>query len=321
MSEWFKKEAGFRYKVEAMVRLHYMDRYEESGDEEDGPTPFKDFETLDAALNEANAYVNCDGAYGRCPECGGKPFEATATRYGIGSYEERYASVVRIGLAANPNDPEDKGEWKACDENGTFWYERGCGDITVVKCLTATPRQVQDAWDRAKRSYRDYLDGKRESYTDVVIELGLQGRGWHSFTPFDEEGLPVVAKKAPAVWIDDKKDFMKNFSAASEHARGSEVAVKWHGSEVFPDEDRDVQWGTFDQAKSELWQKVRMVVGKMTRGEAKNFLHDLRIVIESGELDDEFDVAEAAETAKTPEEMAARTHEVAKRVAPQRVRD
>ena len=215
------------------------------------------------------------------PECGGEPFEATATRRRVGSLEERVAEVTRLGLCADPNDPEDEGEWKPCDQNGTFWSESDCGDLTVVH-LAAAPSQVREAWSRVKRSYRDYLDNKRESYTDVVTELGLQSQGWHSFTPIDEEELPVGAEKEPAVWIDDKKDFMKCFTAASKRAWGGEVAVGWHGAEILPNESRDVvQWGPLDQGLDYLWQKTRKTVGEMTRGEAEDFLHDLRIVIES----------------------------------------
>lgn len=317
MSERFRKEAGFRYGVEGYTVLHCLDGREEFHIASIEPALSEDYETLDKAISEAKAYVNCDGAYGRCPECGGKPFEATATRRRVGSLEERVAEVVRLGLAADQDDPEDEGEWKPCDENGTFWNESDCGGCNVVQ-LDAAPSQVREAWSRVKRSYRDYLDCKRESYTDVATELGLQGRGWHSFTPFYKGGLPIGTKKTPAVWIDDDKDFMKSFTEASKLAQGGEVTVEWHGAEILPNENRDVvQWGPLDQGLDYLWQKTRKTIGEMTCGEAEDFLHDLGIVIESGKLFDERDIVEGAET---PEEMTARAHEAAKRLAPQRVR-
>lgn len=322
MSEWFKKEAGFRYRVDGRTLLHFMNGGEECHFKSIDPALSEDYETLDKAINEAKAYVNCDDAYGRCPECGGKPFEATATRRGVGSLEERVAEVTRLGLCADPNDPEDEGEWKPCDQNGTFWNESDWGDCTVVR-LAAAPIQVREAWSRVKRSYRDYFDNKRESYTDVVAELGLQDQGWYSFEPFDKDGMPMLYEDAPAIWIDDKKDFMKSFTEASKLAQGGEVDVEWHGAEIFPNESRAVvQWeGPFGKDLRHLfWQKTRKTVGEMTCGEAEDFLHDLGIVIESGELRDELDMLDVIDGSDDPEDMAARAHEAAKKLAPQRVR-
>lgn len=146
MSEWFKKEAGFRYRVDGNVGLHYMNGDREEYREEDESALFEDYETLDAALSEAKAYVNCEGAYDRHFECDGKPFEISKTRHqAIGSFEERVAEVIRLGLAADPNDPEDEGEWEPCDEDGVFDFEDGCGD-TAVEYLCGAPGQVREAW-------------------------------------------------------------------------------------------------------------------------------------------------------------------------------
>lgn len=94
--------------------------------------------------------------------------------------------------------------------------------------------------------------------------------------------------------------------------------VEWHGEEVFPDDDRDVQWDPSDADLDLLWREVRETVGEMARGEAEDFLHDLGLVIDAGTPRDALDVVEGAES---PEEMAARAHGAAKRVAPRRVRD
>lgn len=73
MSERFRKEAGFRYRVDGNVGLHYMNGDREEYREEDESALFEDFGTLDAALSEAKAYVNCEGGWDRYGYCDGKP--------------------------------------------------------------------------------------------------------------------------------------------------------------------------------------------------------------------------------------------------------
>lgn len=144
MSEWFRKEAGFHYRVDGNVGLHYMNGDREEYREEDEPALFEDYETLDEALNAARAFVYCKGGWDRNLACSGRPFEITANRSGIGSFEERVAMVTRLGLAGDPNDPEDEGEWEPCDEDGVFDFEDGCGD-TAAEYLCGAPGQVREA--------------------------------------------------------------------------------------------------------------------------------------------------------------------------------
>lgn len=256
MGERFRKEAGFRYRVDGNVVLHYMNGDRDECREEDEPALFEDYETLAAALNEARAYVSCEGAHNRIDECDGKPFEVTVARSGIGSFEERVAEVVRVGLAADPDDPEDEGEWDPCDARGTFWDEDGYGEY-VIECLRGGPGQVREAWDRAKREYWDYLDYKSGWYRDIAETLGFVGEGCYSFKPCGEDGLPIGAEKAPAVRIDGKQDFLDCFTHASLRANNGEVIVEWHGDEASPDEDVDEDWGRIAEGMDFLWEMLK----------------------------------------------------------------
>ena len=256
MSERFRKEAGFRYRVDGNVGLHYMNGDREEYREEDESALFEDYATLHEALNEARAYVGCEGAHNRIDECDGKPFKMTVTRSGIGSFEERVAEVVRVGLAADPDDPEDEGEWDPCDARGTFLDEDGCGAY-AIDCLRGAPGQVREALDRAKREYWDYLDYKRGWYRDIAETLGFVGEGCYSFKPCGEDGLPISAEKAPTVRIDGKQDFLDCFTNASLRAHNGAVIVEWHGDEAVPDENEDTDWSLLAEGMDYLWEMMK----------------------------------------------------------------
>lgn len=280
MSERFRKEAGFRYRVDGNVGLHYMNGNREEYREEDESALFEDFGTLDAALSEAKAYVNCEGGWDRYGYCDGKPFEISKTRHqAIGSFEERVAEVIRLGLAADPNDPEDEGEWEPCDEDGVFDFEDGCGD-TAVEYLCGAPGQVREAWDRAVHAYWDYLDYKRGDYPDVLDELGFQGEGWYALDPYREDGSRVDAERARGAWLEDRGTFNEAFTKESARARGGEVVVGWLGDGAFPDEDVDVDWGRGEEDMDVLWNKIRGAVREMGAGQAAAFIGDVSLAVD-----------------------------------------
>lgn len=278
MSERFRKEAGFRYRVDGNVGLHYMNGDRDDYREEDESALFEDYATLHEALDAARAFVYCEGGWDRNLACGGRPFEITATRSGIGSLEERVAMVTRLGLAADPNDPEDEGEWLPCDEAGVFDFEDGCFD-PAAEYLCGAAGQVREAWDRAVHSYWDYLDCKRGSHTDVLDELGFQGEGWYTLAPCFEDGSRVDTEKARAIRL-DRGEFNEAFTAESARTRGGEVAVEWLGDGAFPDEDVDVDWGRGgEKGMDVLWDRIRGAVGEMPAGQAAAFIGDVGLAL------------------------------------------
>lgn len=280
MSERFRKEAGFRYRVDGNVGLHYMNGDREEYREEDESALFEDYATLHEALDAAKAFVYCDGGWDRYGYCDGKPFEITVTRSGIVSLEERVVMVTRLGLAADPNDPEDEGEWVPCDEGGVFDFEDGCGDA-AAEYLCGAPGQVREAWDRAVHSYWDYLDYKRSEYTDIVTELGFVGEGWYTIAPCFEDGSRVDAEKAHAIRL-DRGEFNEAFMAESARTRGGEVAVEWLGDDAFPDKNVDVDWGRGgEKGMDVLWDRIRGAVGEMPAGQAAAFIGDVSLAVDA----------------------------------------
>lgn len=278
MSEWFRKEAGFRYRVDGNVGLHYMNGDREEYREEDESALFEDYATLHEALDAAKAFVYCEGGWDRYGYCGGRPFEITTTRSGIGSFEERVAMVTRLGLAADPNDPEDEGEWLPCDEAGVFDFEDGCGD-TAAEYLCGAAGQVREAWDRAVCGYRRYLDYNGGAWLDILDELGFQGEGWYTLEPCYADGVPANAE-AHAVWL-DRGEFNEAFTAESARTYGGEVAVGWLGDGAFPDEDVDVDWsGGDEEGMDVLWNKIRGAVGEMGAGQAAAFIGDVGLAVD-----------------------------------------
>lgn len=301
-----RESKGFRYRVDGREELVYMagDRMEfKASDEADIAEFFVDEQ---AARYAAECYVFCEGPWGSHPAA--CPFSITVQRNGIGSLSHRVAGIERYGFAVDADDPDDEGEWLPCDADGNFEGEAGGYVDTFVDSFDGLPKQVRDAFDKARRSLHGYLDYEDDAYDGVEWYLGWRGEGWYAFDEYGDDDLPMFVEKAQAGWADSIDDFVSFFgSCFMSSSRPARVDVSFCGSARFPDEDRPVIWEPGQEELAYIWPALREVVANSDAAETKAVLYDLDAYLDragadgaavvaalEGALEDGFDGAEAA---------------------------